>query len=470
MTAILSVQSTASLRVWLAVAATALATALCQSGAAAPPKAHPGAPGQVGLGKVLTTKDGGQIYGFDINQNGDDGVLASAQNAGGNNYLVSVETFDQNTGKITKSFKKETGPRDSYSVDGIFAGDVALVTHFIVPDGSFFAKRRYAVMNPVTAQKFTGDWTPPVKDIDVLQSGVNQDTQTAVLFAIELKKQDDPILVVSDVAANTFTMSYISIPISSAWATGQSFRNTHRPTRPCWRFRRTAARSSEGARQCDRRSEHRQNETVHRLQQRRVSRRLCERSGRGSEHRHRCDDDRTELAGGILRHGQAQALTFAQLPCTNNTDQTNSGSNIAVDPVNKLFLVTDYFYCDGSQGSAIVVYDEGGNFVETITGFHFAIGEPAPVLNPASAWAGRSAAPPVSASCSSFSTDGNCGRSATPELIRRVVSGGPRLVPGPDCGCPTAWRRSAPEAAVEIGNIPKAKCERDLADAANVTA
>jgi hypothetical protein len=39
--------------------------------------------------------------------------------------------------------------------------------------------------------------------------------------------------------------------------------------------------------------------------------------------------------------------------------------------------------CDDSQGSAIVVYDEQGNFVETITGFNFAIGEPAPVLNPA---------------------------------------------------------------------------------------
>jgi hypothetical protein len=53
-----------------------------------------------------------------------------------------------------------------------------------------------------------------------------------------------------------------------------------------------------------------------------------------------------------------------------------------VDPVNKLFLVTDTYYCDGSQGSAIVVYDEKGNQVETITGFSFFIGEPAPVLNP----------------------------------------------------------------------------------------
>jgi len=31
---------------------------------------------QAGLGKVLTTKDGGQIFGFDINQLGDDGLGA----------------------------------------------------------------------------------------------------------------------------------------------------------------------------------------------------------------------------------------------------------------------------------------------------------------------------------------------------------------------------------------------------------
>ena len=47
-----------------------------------------------GLGVVLTSQ-GGQIYGFDINQSGSDGVLATAAN---------VETFDENSGKITKSF------------------------------------------------------------------------------------------------------------------------------------------------------------------------------------------------------------------------------------------------------------------------------------------------------------------------------------------------------------------------------
>ena len=112
---------------------------------------------KIGLGKVLSTRDGGQIFGFDIDQSGTDGVLASAQDSGGSgDFLVSVETFDQDRGRITRSFAKYLGPRNSYAVDGIFAGDVALVTHFVVPDGSIFAKRIYETMNPVTANRFTG--------------------------------------------------------------------------------------------------------------------------------------------------------------------------------------------------------------------------------------------------------------------------------------------------------------------------
>jgi hypothetical protein len=32
----------------------------------------------VGPGKIITARGGGEIYGFDVNQNGNDGVLATA--------------------------------------------------------------------------------------------------------------------------------------------------------------------------------------------------------------------------------------------------------------------------------------------------------------------------------------------------------------------------------------------------------
>jgi hypothetical protein len=68
-------------------------------------------------------------------------------------------------------------------------------------------------MNPVTGGAFTGAWTAPLRDIDVLQAAENQATATSVLFAIELKHQDKPLLIVTDVARDTVSKV---IPLSPA--------------------------------------------------------------------------------------------------------------------------------------------------------------------------------------------------------------------------------------------------------------
>jgi len=78
-----------------------------------------------------------------------------------------------------------------------------------------------------------------------------------------------------------------------------------------------------------------------------------------------------------------QGIVAVQLPCTGDTDQIYSGSGIADDAVNKLFLVAEtYDACSSGATSSIHVFDEQGNYVESITGFQFAIGEPPPVVNP----------------------------------------------------------------------------------------
>ncbi len=339
----------------------------------------------VGLGQVLNTKDGGQIFGFDIDQNGDDGVLASAQTIDGQgDERVSVQTFDQNTGKITRTFAKYQGKRNEYGVDGIFTGDTALITHYVTPDGSIFAKRKYEVMNPVTAQKITGDWTPPLKDIDVLQTAENQDDLTGVAFAIELKKQDRPALLVSDVAANTFTKVIHLDPNLFGLANGPHLGQYKAANQA------VIALSPDAG-------------TVHGLPPVNVLIDLNNGSTKqfngynngafhaGGVNGLAVDPDTgiaattTELNAQVEFYDLAKETGIAavQLPCTQDTDQLNSGSNIAADPVNKLFLVTETYYCGTNQNSAIVVYDEAGNFIEAITGFHFAIGEPAPAINPA---------------------------------------------------------------------------------------
>ena len=55
--------------------------------------------------------------------------------------------------KVVRSFARRTNPRDTYGVDGIFAGDIALVTHFIVPKGDIFAKLAKKLPEEIPARR-----------------------------------------------------------------------------------------------------------------------------------------------------------------------------------------------------------------------------------------------------------------------------------------------------------------------------
>jgi hypothetical protein len=152
-----------------------------------------------GLGPVVTTKDGGQIFGFDIDAHGNDGVLSSSQDLPNGDVLSSVETFNETTGKIVKKVLVRRNQTDFVTV-GIFANDVGLVNHELD-----HGVREYGVMDPVTGNTFTRKWTPPINPVEVLERADNQDTTTSVLFAIELFNQDVPDLFVSDIAHDTFS-------------------------------------------------------------------------------------------------------------------------------------------------------------------------------------------------------------------------------------------------------------------------
>jgi hypothetical protein len=340
---------------------------------------------KVGLGHVLSTADGGQVFGFDINQNGSDGVLASAQTTSpSGDMLVSVETFDQDTGKITKSFAKKMGMRDSYAVDGIFTGDVALVTHFISTPGKLGALRKYETMNPVTAGKFTGTWTPPIKNnFDVLQSVEDQTNASSLLFIDEFTaSSEQPDLVVSDIAKNTFSNVIPLDPNLFGGADGPQLGEFTKANKA------VIALSPDGGAVGGK-------APINVLIDLKTGKQtqftgLNEGPfGSGFVNGLAVDPNTgvaattTELNAQVEFYNLTkQAGIGVQLPCTGPADQLNSGAGVAIDPVNKLFLVTEPFFCSTTQGNgAIVVYDEKGNLVETIPGMKLAITEPAPVLN-----------------------------------------------------------------------------------------
>lgn len=362
-----------------------IAFAVLFHAATAPVSAAP-VPHKVGPGKVLNTKNGVEIYGFDINQNGSDGVLASAGYQG-NTFVVSVETFDQDTGRITRSFARENSARNSYSLDGIFNGDVGLITHYIIPSGKISARRVYDVMNPVTANKFTGLWTPPVKDIDIQLAAENQSSSTSAILAIELKNHDQPDLIISDIGTNTISNVISLDPDSFGGANGPQLGAYTAANEAVmaespdggavggsaplmWLFDMKTGKSSSFAGY--------NNGTFH----------AGYVNGLATDPNTGVTATDTELNAQVEFYDMATrtGITAIQLPCTGDTDQLYSGATIAVDSVNKLFLVTEpNNACNNGAGSAIIVYDESGNYVETIDGFQFPAGVvlfPPPALNP----------------------------------------------------------------------------------------
>jgi hypothetical protein len=153
------------------------------------------------LGNVLRTADGGQVFGFDVNQNGSDGLLASAQTISPQGQvLASVETFDQMTAKITKTVVT-TRTMDDFVTVGILRNDVGLVLHDHVVNNHDI--RSFRVLDPVMSGLFTGKWTPPNESNFLLQQvAVNQTTGSAAVLATDLI--GNPFVFRSNVDANTF--------------------------------------------------------------------------------------------------------------------------------------------------------------------------------------------------------------------------------------------------------------------------
>jgi hypothetical protein len=320
---------------------------------------------RVGLGHVLSTSDGGQIFGWDIDEHGADGVLSASRDVKRGDR-VSMQTFDQVTGEITETFATSSGPKNSYGVDGIFAGDIALVTHYVVPHGSIYAKRFYDVMDPVTDRSFTGSWTSPVKNFDVIQNGDNQSTTASVLYGIELNHQSAPALIVSDLASGTGRL----IPLNrETYRLGTTVMAQDTATN------RGVLASSDGAVL----GPPPLNSLVN-LSNGRITtweglnlgpygagfvNGLAVDSGTGIA----CTT--TELNAQVEFYDLATKTgTAVQLPGTGDADQLNSGTEVTSDAKHKLFLVADPVYRP-TGGGAIVVYDEKGNLVEAIPGFHF---------------------------------------------------------------------------------------------------
>jgi hypothetical protein len=322
------------------------------------------------LGPVLETSDGGQIFGFDIDRSGTDGLLASWTGT-----EVSVQTFDETSGKITKTFGVRKGKAvsngDDYVADGIFAGDVGLVDFQKagIP-GQTPTHDIYRVMNPVTAEKFTGSWAPGVKLFYDVQSAENQATTTSVVYGYQRVGSDLPELVATDVtnkrSSRTIKLSDSQFSLGAqpqlaedtvnnraVMATSPSYGAAGGPPPVIATVDLQSGKVSEfggvscpGSVGCG------------------YANGIAYDSSTGIA----CTT--TELDGGVEFYNVAEETgTHEYMP--NGGGQIYAGGYVANDPVNQLFLIAQPFSSTSRSGSSVQVYDESGNFVESINGLDF---------------------------------------------------------------------------------------------------
>jgi hypothetical protein len=154
---------------------------------------------------IVHTQFGGEIYGFDIDQSGTEGLLSESILLANGNLLAAVETFDQATGKIIKVVA-ETQTQDDFVTLGIVGNSVGLVDHEHVK-GLYVVKRTFNTLNPLDGNKITGIWTPPIgTEHLIMPAGVSrsQGVPDVAVFAYDNSDNFIPWVFESNVAANTF--------------------------------------------------------------------------------------------------------------------------------------------------------------------------------------------------------------------------------------------------------------------------
>jgi hypothetical protein len=326
---------------------------------------------QTGPGSVIVKSFyGGEIFGWDIDDNGTEGVLTEAEVGGSN--LAAVETFDQSTGKIIKVVKKVTNGDDFITL-GVVGTSVGLVEEEIVK-GIYVHSRTYRTINPLSKNAFKGKWKPPIGTKHIItQVSSTQGTPEAAVFAMDNSGEFIPYVFESNVAANTFgpvvhitdSYNFGSVPPPIAFDTATSV---------------VIMGGGNGCFGCL--------PVIGLVDV--VGNSFSEFTGVGFGFVNGIAVDSadgifcttTEDDAGVEFYDLAGQTGFEVTLPDSGGQQYYSGGDVEYDPINKLFFVAQQYSSTAPSGSAIYVYDTQGNLQETMNGFSFLVTQHI-ALNPA---------------------------------------------------------------------------------------
>ena len=328
-----------------------------------------------GLGKVVVRGAlGGIILGYDIDQNGTQGLLTEYVPLADGNADVAVETFDQATGQIIKIVRQKKDSKSDYVSLGIVGNHVGLVEFEHVTD-LFVDKRVYHLMDPLDSNDFTGRWTPPFKkasDIITSASTTQGSPETTFLGFKNTGSDFSSYIFTSNVGANTFGPV---IPI-----TDTDFDWNHSPVMAMDTVKyRAVLGSSLGCFGCHTRIRVVDLATGEQHSFGGLGLGYVNGIAVDSNTGIACTTTEDDFSVEFYDLDKGTAI-IVKLPGA--TSQAQSGGAVAVDPLHKLFLVGQEFSSTAAEGSSIHVYDEKGNLVKSLNGFSLPASPAYMALNP----------------------------------------------------------------------------------------
>jgi len=327
------------------------------------------------LGPVVTSQFGGEIFGWDIDQNGSDGVLTETVLGNTGLVLNAIETFDQTTGKITKVVRKTVRSNADVEpvADAIAGSDVGIIdVAHNYPSRGFIRDDHFAVMNPVSSDRITGK-SAPRNPTGLVPSFVtnNQSSSSELMMGfIENKRHVDvPVYYTYDASHNRWgrregfphsQLFDIGFPLYAAVDSQTNVAVTGYLGRPRYnphespRFDMIDAATGKLMR------------TFQGLGLGFINGMAID-STSGTMCTTTSKDMDVEFYDLSTRKGIA-----VQIPTLYGGGPLTQGAAVAADPINHLCLVAQLNSTfDPLGGSTVIVYDEHGNLIEYINGFSF---------------------------------------------------------------------------------------------------
>lgn len=323
------------------------------------PKANPNA----GAGSIIVRgKLGGLIFGFDIDQNGTQGILSEANILNDGTVQAAIEVFDQTTGAILKVARKSQ-TQDDFVTLGVVGSSIGLVEkeHVI---SLFNVQRTFRTMNPLSSGQLNGIWTPPIDQQHIITRVSRIQGGTTAFLATDVSGAHIPVVFSSDVFANTFgpvvpvddvdfnfendpVLAYNSVTNQAVLGHNTNSQFIVPPKIGLVDMATGAFSKFTG-----------------------VGLGVINGIAVDSEDNIICSTTSFDPAVQFYNLNTHTKLNVL-LPNTTENDGTFRGQAVEFDPINKLFLVAQPFTSTGSAGSSIQVYDIDGTFVESVDGLSF---------------------------------------------------------------------------------------------------